>query len=433
MTNAGKGCKMENIVLNSGAVISPETMRRAVRKCLQSLSAQPRNVLLLPPDFTRSQSFAGKLTQLFYEELTGSAGFGGCRVDIMPALGTHVPMTPAERSIFFGRIPPERFLTHDWRHDVVKIGEIPAETIRNISGGRMSESIEVEINRRIISGEYDAIFSIGQVVPHEVVGMANYSKNLFIGCGGADMINKTHWLGAVCGMENAMGRRDTPVRRVLDLAQSMLRNVPVTFVLTVTETRVARNELTGLFIGNGRDVFLEAAALSERVNIIHMQRPLRQVVVHLDEQEFKTTWLGNKAIYRTRMAIADGGRLVILAPGIRRFGEDMEIDRLIRKYGYCGTESVLRMCKENADLAANRSAAAHLIHGSSESRFSILYAAPHLTREEIESVGFGYMSPEEAEDLYEPKRLRDGFNATPAGEVFYIPNPALGLWAYDNL
>lgn len=412
----------DNIVLNTGAVITGVQMRLAVQNCLGRLPVRPDRVLLIPPDFTRSQSYAGELTKLFYRELAGS------RVDIMPALGTHAPMTPAELRAFFGDIPPERFLVHDWRHDVVRIGEIPASVVRELSEGRMDEPIGVEIDRRIVSGEYDAIFSIGQVVPHEVAGMANYSKNLFVGCGGAGMINQTHWLGAICGMERTMGRHDTPVRRVLDLAQAMLP-VRVTFVLTVTEARGGRNELTGLFIGEGKEVYLQAAALSERVNINHLEKPLAHVLVHLDEQEFKTTWLGNKAIYRTRMAIAAGGRLVVLAPGVRRFGEDAEIDRLIRKYGYRGTDYVLRMCRENADLAANRSAAAHLIHGSSEGRFEIYYAAPHLTREELEGVGFKYMGMEEVQSLYNPGALRDGFNDTPAGRVFYISNPALGLWS----
>lgn len=418
---------MENIIYNDGTVITPRQMGEAVHRCLQRLPAPPRRVLLLPPDFTRSQSYAGELTQLFYYALEKT----GCRTDIMPALGTHEPMTSSQLRAFFGDISSDRFLVHDWRHDVVKIGEIPAAVIREISDGRMDEPIGVELNRRIVDGGYDTIFSIGQVVPHEVVGMANYSKNLFVGCGGAGMINQTHWLGAVCGMERAMGRHDTPVRRVLDLAQNMLGN-RVTYVLTVTETRAGRNALTGLFIGTGRDVFLEAAKLSERVNIIRLPYPLRQAVVSLDEREFQSTWLGNKAIYRTRMAMADGGRLIILAPGVRRFGEDAQIDCLIRKYGYRGRDTVLRLCRENRDLAANRSAAAHLIHGSSEGRFSVVYVAPQLTREEIEDVGFGYMSAEQADALYRPASLRDGWNRTPAGEVFFISNPALGLWACDR-
>lgn len=418
---------MKDIIINHGEAISEEELRAAVKKCAASLPEKLTSVLLLPPDYTRSQSFAGVLTQLFYAELSGR-----CRVDIMPALGTHAPMTKEERRAFFGDIPDERFFVHDWRHDVVKIGEIGADVVRALSDGKMDESIDVELNRRIVDGGYDAVISIGQVVPHEVAGMANYSKNLFVGCGGASMINRTHWLGAVCGLERAMGRRDTPVRRVFDLSQEMVKGLPLTFVLTVTEPRGGRNTLTGLFIGEGRSAFEEAARLSARVNVHHVERPFERVIVYLDPKEFKSTWLGNKAVYRTRMAIADGGLLVVLAPGVVRFGEDSENDRLIRKYGYRGTEYVLKMCAGNEDLAANRSAAAHLIHGSSEGRFRICYVAPKLRPEEITGVGFETMRMEEAERLYRPQTLADGYNRTPAGEVYYISNPALGLWACDK-
>jgi nickel-dependent lactate racemase len=417
---------MENIILNSGKLIGAEDLRAAIRKSIDQYQARPRRVLLIPPDFTRNKSYAGIITQIYYEELSG------CDVDIMPALGTHVPMTEREIREFFGDIPLNRFFVHDWRRDVVKLGEISAQTVRELSEGKMDESIDVEVNQRLVSGVYDAIFSIGQVVPHEVAGMANYSKNIFIGCGGVSMINKTHWLGAVYGMERTMGKWDTPVRRVLNMAQEYLKDLPLTFVLTVIASRGEETRLQGLFIGSGQDVFVQAAQLSREINITHVKKPLDQVVVYLDADEFKTTWLGNKSIYRTRMALADGGRLVVLAPGVKRFGEDMQIDALIRKYGYRGTDFVLKQCASNEDLAANRSAAAHLIHGSSEGRFSISYAAPQMTCEEIEGVGFRYMGWDEAVALYNPKKLKDGFNSTSAGEVFYISNPALGLWEYSH-
>ena len=246
------------------------------------------------------------------------------------------------------------------------------------------------------------------------------------------MINQTHWLGAIYGMERSMGKWDTPVRRVLNMAQDMLKDVPITFALTVVASKGLETQLRGLFIGRGKELFEQAAELSREINIIHVKKPMRHVVVYLDGDEFKTTWLGNKGIYRTRMAMADGGKLVVLAPGVRRFGEDMKIDALIRKYGYRGTDYILKQCAQNSDLAGNRSAAAHLIHGSSEGRFHIVYAAPRMTKEEIEGVGFEWMSWDEAESSYRTETLQDGFNDTPAGEVFYISNPALGLWEYTK-
>jgi len=342
-------------------------------------------------------------------------------------------MSDEERIAFFGEeIPKERFFVHNWRDDVVKIGEIPADFIREISEGLMAEPIDVEVNRRLIEGGYDLIISIGQVVPHEVVGMANYSKNVFVGCGGQKMINQTHMLGAIYGMERIMGRDHSPVRKVFDYAEEhFARDLPLMYILTVTTHQDDRVLIHGLFIGRERRLFEEAVALSQEKNMQFLDEPLDKVVVFLDPQEFKSTWLGNKAIYRTRMAIADGGELIVLAPGVRQFGEDRDNDRLIRKYGYVGRERVLKLFREQVDLQQNQSVAAHLIHGSSDGRFTITYAPGHLNREEVEGVNFKYMDLEQAYSMYDPKKLKDGFNVLDNGErIFYISNPALGLWAY---
>lgn len=209
-------------------------------------------------------------------------------------------------------------------------------------------------------------------------------------------------------------------------------HLPIIYVHTV----VARGEngeleVRGLFVGDDRECFDRAAELSLQVNFEMLEEPLQKVVVYLDPQEFKSTWLGNKAVYRTRMALADGGELVVLAPGVAEFGEDAQIDELIRKYGYVGTPAVLQAVEEHDDLRKNLSAAAHLIHGSSEGRFQITYCPGHLTRKEIEGVGFEYAELSAMLQRYDPASLRDGWNTLPDGEkVFYISNPALGLWAY---
>lgn len=399
---------------------------------LDSYSGQLRKVLLLPPDGTRYHSKAGLITQLIYQMLTP-----GSQVDILPALGTHLPMTDSERRFMFGdKISMERFLDHDWRKDVVKIGEVPADFVAQVSEGLVSYPIPIEINRRLLDPTYDLIVSIGQVVPHEVVGMANYSKNILVGCGGKELINKSHFLGAAFGMERMMGRDHTPVRRVFDYAETeFLKRLPLQYILTVTSTvrTVAAKEEThinGLFIGKSRTLFETGVRESQKRNLDLLESPLKKVVVYLDPQEFKSTWLGNKAIYRTRMAIADGGELLILAPGVRQFGEDTGIDALIRKYGYVGSQKVLALVKQNPDLGDNLSAAAHLIHGSSEGRFTITYAPGHLTPKEVEAANFKYLSLADALQTYDPDRLQNGFNTLPSGEkIFYISNPALGLWA----
>ena len=384
-------------------------------------------VLLVPPDVTRAASWAGPLTVMLYERLKATA-----HVEILPALGTHAPMTDTELATMFPGIPRPVFHVHDWRRDLVRLGEVPAEFTNEVTEGKLSFPVPCEVNRLLVEGGWDRIISLGQLVPHEVSGIANHSKNIFVGVGGQDTINKTHFIGAVCGMERVMGRARSPVRAVLGyMAEHFARDLPVAYILTVRGRDEAGRLVTrGLYAGNDEACFLRGAELCRQVNVNLLDAPLERAVVHLDPNEFKSTWLGNKAIYRTRMALADGGELVVLAPGVRTFGEDAEIDRLIRKYGYRGTPHTLRMVQQNTDLAANLAAAAHLIHGSSEGRFNITYCPGGLTREEIEAVGFAYADLSNMLKRYDPASLSDGWNVIDDGErVFYISNPGLGLWA----
>lgn len=405
--------------------IPDEQLVEALAKAIEGLDL--KKVLLLPPDMTRLHSYAGKITAIYYQLLKDT-----CQVDIMPALGTHEPMSQAECREFFGAdIPYSAFIAHHWKKDVVKIGTVPAEYVKEISDGLIDYPIDVEINERLLDDSYDLIISIGQVVPHEVVGMANYSKNLFVGCGGKAIIDRSHFLGAVFGMERLMGKDHSPVRQVFDYAEShFIAHLPLMYILTVTTVEASQVNLEGLYIGRERFLFENAIQQSQERNLIFLDRAPKKVVVYLDEREFKSTWLGNKAVYRTRMAIADGGELLILGPGVKKFGEDDGIDVLLRKYGYVGRMKVLEAYKANQDLKDNLSAAAHLIHGSSDGRFSITYAVTHLTREEVEGVHFNYMPLDQALARYNPEQLKDGWNTMPDGEeIFYISNPAIGLWA----
>ncbi len=407
--------------------IPAEVLTEALKKSLEGRNL--KKVLILPPDYTRMYSGAGKITAIYYELLKDT-----CQVDIMPALGSHVPMTKEEWVAFFGEgVPFDRMLIHNWRTDVVKIGEVPASFVSEVSEGLVNSSIDVEVNKRLLDPSYDLILSIGQVVPHEVVGMANYSKNIFVGCGGSSMINSSHMLGAFYGMERIMGKDFSPVRRVFDYAQeNFLSDIPLVYVLTTTTNQGDDVTIHGLYIGTERANFEVAVKKSQEINLTHMGELLQKVVVYLDPREFKSTWLGNKAIYRTRMAIATGGELIVLAPAVAQFGEDAENDKLIRKYGYVGRENVLKLVEENEDLKQNLSVAAHLIHGSSDGRFKVTYCAGKLTEEEVRGAAFDYIPYEQAASKYDPNKLVDGFNTVDGEEIFYISNPALGLWVCDD-
>jgi nickel-dependent lactate racemase len=344
-------------------------------------------------------------------------------------------MSAGEISKMFGKTPPSLFREHKWRTDIVTLGEVPAEYLKEVSEGRVDYPWPAQVNKLLVEGGYDLILSIGQVVPHEVIGMANYNKNIFVGTGGVEGINKSHFLGAAYGMERIMGRASNPVRKVMNYASDhFAQDLPIVYVHTVVgKGEDGQLKIRGLFIGDDAEGFEQAAALSLKANFTMVEKPLKKVVVFLDPEEFKSTWLGNKSIYRTRMAIADGGELIVLAPGLKEFGEDKQIDKLIRKYGYRTTPEVLQFTSDNEDLRKNLSAAAHLIHGSSENRFSITYCPGNLSREEIESVNFGYADLEEMLKKYNPDKLKDGINLLPNGEeIFFISNPALGLWASSD-
>lgn len=409
-------------------VLSQQDVCEALRGVFDSLGCK-RRVLAIPPDITRLNSLGGEITAFANDY------YGEALTDILPALGTHSPMTEAQMDTMFPGVPHGKFRVHDWRGGIQDVGEVPAEYIREVSQGRVDYPIRAQVNRMLLEPGFDLILSIGQVVPHEVVGMANHAKNIFVGVGGVDFINKSHYLGASYGMERIMGRAGGPVRAALEYARTrFIGQLPIIYILTVRASENGRMVTKGLFVGDDFECFERAVELSRKVNFVQLDREIHKCVVYLDPAEFKSTWLGNKAIYRTRMALADNAELLILAPGLCEFGEDAAMDALIRRFGYRGTPHTLAEVASEADLRANLGAAAHLIHGSSEGRFGITYApGGGLTREDIEGVGFGYADLQTMLERYDPAKLRDGWNTLPGGEeIFYISNPALGLWAYRD-
>jgi len=402
-------------------------------------------VLILPPDITRLHSRAGFFTDIAFRELTSL----GIEVTVMPALGTHIPLTDTELERMFPCTPRQFFRVHDWRNEVVELGRIEKEWVEKTTLGAVSYDWPVQVNKLLLEGGFSLIVSIGQVVPHESIGMANHAKNIFVGTGGKEAIDKSHFAGAVFGMERMLGRIDTPIRALFDEGMRRYGDKlpPILFVLTVVnardETETANNPaairgspaLRGLYAGFGRECFVQAATLSRQVNINLLDAPIQKAVVYLDPEEFRTTWLGNKAIYRTRMAMATGGVLLIIAPGIERFGEDMGMDALIRRIGYRPGKEIQDMVKTDDELANNLVAAGHLIHGSNENRFTVRYCSGQgVSRKDIESVYYEWGDINEALTRYDINKLLMGWNILEDGEkIFFVPNPALGLWALNRL
>ncbi|HZN35996.1 MAG TPA: lactate racemase domain-containing protein [Pirellulaceae bacterium] len=403
-----------------------QLVQRALDEAKSRICKTPRRVLLLPPDITRMHSGSGWITEAFYRLLKDSAD-----VHVIPTLGQHEPHTREQNAQMFGSIPHERIHAHDWRGGCTHLGDVPADYVKEASGGAADWKFPVWLNSMLMQEPWDLIINIGHVVPHEVLGFANHNKNYFIGLGGKDLICAAHMAAACCGIENNLGNLLTPVRQCFNWAEEkFLARLPDFYVQVV----LARDEQgrlahSGVFVGDDLETYLAAARQAREQNITTFDEPLQKVVCVMQGDEFFSTWVANKAVYRTRMALATGGELLIIAPGLKRFGEQADVDQLIRKYGYCGTPRVMELYQQNADMQDLAHASAHLIHGSSEGRFRITYAPGHLARADIEQVKFGYADLAATLRRYPVERLREGFNDIDGERIFFIPTPSAGLWA----
>jgi nickel-dependent lactate racemase len=405
-----------------------EACTRLLAEARIHINKDLKRVLLLPPDLTRAHSGAGKVTELLYRELDAAGAF----VEVIPTLGQHVPHTPEENKWMFGSIPEERIFAHDWREGCVHVGTVPGSYVAETTGGVADWDIPIDLNTKLMNEQWDLVINIGHVVPHEVLGFANHNKNYFIGVSGKDTICASHIAAAVYGIENNLGCLVTPLRACFNYAEDhFLGHIPDVYLQIVMQ-RDTENKLvtSGIFVGDDLETYLQAARRSRKQNITIFDKPIKKIVAVMQADEFRSTWVANKAVYRTRMAIADGGELLILASGLERFGEQPEVDALIRKYGYNGTPSTLALYKTEADMQEIPHGVAHLIHGSSEGRFTITYAPGHLSQAEIEQVGYQYADLAEMQKRYNPATMKEGWNTMPDGEeVFYISTPSAGLWA----
>ena len=413
-----EGCLTRNRVL--------ELVHKAADTARKTICRSPRRVLLLPPDITRAHSGAGWITEEFYKIFSKEA-----EVELIPTLGQHVPHTPEQNQWMFGKIPQEHIHVHDWRNGVTRIGEVPASFVKDITNGKADWKLPIALNRKLIEEPWDLIINIGHIVPHEVLGFANHNKNYFIGLAGKETICASHMMAACCGIENNLGRLITPLRACYNKAEKdFLSHLPdMYFQVVMAYNSEGQLGHTGVYVGDDQETYLAGAKASMRQNITIVP-PLKKVVAVMQGDEFYSTWVANKAIYRTRMAMADGGELLIIAPGLKRFGEQEEVDKLIRAYGYSGTENVMKLWRTEPILQDLTHGTAHLIHGSSEGRFRITYAPGHLSKNEVESVNFGYMDLQQALERYNPEHMRNGFNTMPDGEeVYFISTPSAGLWS----
>jgi hypothetical protein len=408
--------------------LSGQQLNDLLVESLDKLGPRKR-VLVIPPDITRLHSGAGELTRIAWKY------YGARLAAILPALGTHAAMSPEQMTRMFGDVPQSLFHIHNWRTDIETIGEVPATFIEEQSEGKLHYPWLAQINRLLLEGNFDLILSIGQVVPHEVIGMANYNKNVLIGTGGREGINRSHYLGAVYGMERIMGRADNPVRRVLNYASDrFLKNLPHCLCADGGGSRGRWRSGDAWTVHRRRRGVFSPCVRTEPAG--ELSRCWTSPCARRSCISIRMSFTAHGSATRRCTARAwpwrTDAELIILAPAVKEFGEDRTIDALIRKYGYRGTPATLDAVAKNADLAADLSAAAHLIHGSSEGRFTITWCPGHLTSEEVEGVGFNYGDLNQVTRRYDPAKLQHGFNSVDGEEIFFVANPGLGLWAHRD-
>ena len=402
---------------------------KSAEECLTRICTNPQKILLLPPDITRAYSGCGRITEILYNFFKKNS-----EVFVMPALGQHTPHSEEQNKKVFGTIPENKILKHDSEKDVVKIGEISADYVKKVTFGVADWKIPIEVNKILLTNDWDIIINIGHVVPHEVLGFASHNKNYLIGLGGTATISSTHIASACFGIEKILGSIISPIRDCLNKAEKeFLNNLPFAYIqLVMALNDDGKLTHTGFYCGNDLDTYLLAANQSMQENIVVVPR-LKKIVAVMGKDEFESTWVTNKAIYRTRKALADNGELIIIAPGLKRFGENQEADKIIREYGYAGTDKILAAWKKDKKLKEMAHIAAHLIHGSSDQRFKIYYAPGYLTKEEIEKVNYNYLDLAETLKKYPIDKLKYGFNRMDDGEeIYFIDSPASGLWTTEE-
>lgn len=407
--------------------ISKELLKKHFLKGLKGLGNRER-VLLIPPEGTRLHGFSSLLTLWAVEYYKDKVKA------ILPSVGLHKHVTSEEINNLFPGIEHSLFVHHDPINDLITLGTVPCEFIEEVSEKTLSFSYKVQVNKLLVSGGFDLILSLSQVIADEVVGMANHTSNIYVGTGGVEGSNKSHYLGAIYGIERIIGKTNSPVAEILEYAHTQFASsLPIVFALSVAfKSKEGKIKPAALFMGDDKACFDEACQISQKVNTIQVDEPLKKVVVFLDPDEYTSVWFANIALYRTRMAIADGGELIIIAPKVSSFSIDKEINRLIKKFGYKGKDVTLDAVSRNEDLKQNLLAASHLINGSSEERFTITYAS-NIKEKDILSVGYNYLNLEEAQERYIFDGIEDGIKTTKDGqEYYYISNPALGLWVHES-
>lgn len=344
--------------------LSPAELRAIVEQALLTVGPGAR-VLAIIPDKTRDDNT--DLLFPFAAEILNERGAE--QFDALVAQGTHMPMTVEEKRVKVGlgdgaSLPLlGNIFDHQWNRpeELIDLGELSAERVNELTGGLISESVRVNLNRLLAPGVYDTVLIFGATVPHEVAGFAGGAKYFFPGVAGPDLTHATHWLGALASIENVIGRVETPTRHMIEAAADFVPAHVISINSVVTRGDDERLRTHALFCGDYREAFRRAADVSRQVHIKYTGRKYRRVVALLDEH-YDELWVGGKASYKLGGIIEEGGELVVYAPHLRAISETHGL--LIEKYGYAPIDRVREMVALSTELRSNLAVAAHLAHVS---------------------------------------------------------------------
>lgn len=401
--------------------LDDDTVNRIVEESLSGLALDGERVLFLIPDGTRSMPMP-LMFNLFEKHLSGRVA----ALDYLVALGTHQPMSDEQlshlvgRQVQDGKVGESHVFNHHWEtpETFTQIGVIPAEEIERISDGRLVEDVPVRLNKLIL--DYDHLIVCGPVFPHEVVGFSGGNKYFFPGIAGQEIINFTHWLGALITSFEIIGSGYTPVRAVIDRAASFISKPVHCFSLVVTHEGLA-----GIFFGEAREAWEAAAALSAQKHIVYVEKPYQKVISIMPEL-YDDLWTAAKGMYKMEPVIADGGEVVIYAPNITEvsYTHGKNIDEI----GYHCRDYFTKQWSKFEHYP--HGVIAHSTHlrgmgtydettGVEKLRIKVTLATG-IPRERCERIGLGYIDPAN----FDPKTLfgkeDQGILVVPrAGEMLY--------------
>jgi nickel-dependent lactate racemase len=408
-------------------LLSEAEVRELVSQALESAQLAGKQVLIIIPDGTRTAPMP-LMFRLFHECL----GETVAALDYLIALGTHQPMSEEAINKLIGVSAEERaakysrvhIFNHRWDvpETFVTVGEISAQEIEMISGGALHQPVSVRINKMIF--DYDQIVICGPTFPHEVVGFSGGNKYFFPGIGGAEVINFSHWLGAVITSYEVIGTKYTPVRRIIDRAAAMIERAKLCFSLVVKGEGLA-----GLYVGSPEEAYEAAADLSSQVHIHWVERPFRRVLSVMPEM-YEDIWTAAKGMYKLEPAVADGGEVIIYAPHITEISYTH--GQQIEEIGYHVRDYFLKQWQRFQHYPGG--VLAHSTHlrgiGSYDSDTGIespriqVTLATGISEDRCRKVNLGYLDPQSIHFDEWQGREAEGILLVPkAGEMLYRLKP----------